>query len=232
VSDQDPPLGADVPGDPGGEPAAVEAPPPAARPVKKRAVKKKAASSRAGTNKPPPVDDAKAAMRGYAVIAVTLIVGAVIFWKGLQGNTASTVDASKTTTTLAASVSTIDRNAAPSTTRPEQGTTVPPAAPSTSVPPASLKVMVANGVDPAQTIAGPAASTLKAADYGIAGTVDLTPSGLAASAVYYNDGYQGDATAVAKELGISSSAVQPMPAQPPTSLNGANVLVVIGKDKA
>lgn len=171
-------------------------------------------------------------MRGYAVIAVTVAVGVLIFWGGMRGNSASTVDASKTTTTLSASVSTIDRNAAPSTTRPEQGTTVPPSAPSTSVPPASLKVMVANGVDPAQTIAGPAAATLKAEDYAIAGTVDLTPSGLDTSAVYYNAGYEGDAVAVAKALGIASSAVQAMPAQPPTSLNGANVLVVIGKDKA
>ncbi len=197
-------------------------------------MKKKAAGPRATStaNKQPPVDDAKAAMRGYAVIVVTLAVGALIFWKGLQGNTASTVDASKTTTTLAASVSTIDRNAAPSTTRPEQGTTVPPTLPPTSVAPASLKVMVANGVDPAQTIAGPAASTLKAADYGIAGTVDLTTTGLPTSTVYYNPGYEGDAAAVAKALGISSKAVEPMPSPPPTSLNGANVLVVIGKDKA
>jgi len=230
-------VGADVSGDPGGEPTSAGAPPAAARPVKKRAVKKKAAprpasGGAATAAKQPPVDDAKAAMRGYAVIAVTVGVGVLIFMGGRRGNTAATVDAAKTTTTLSASVSTIDRNAAPSTTRPEQGTTVPPKAPTTSVAPASLKVMVANGVDPAQTIAGPAATKLKGAEYAIAGTTDLTPSGIATSSVYYNPGYQGDATAVAKVLGISPSAVTPMPAQPPTSLNGANVLVVIGKDNA
>jgi hypothetical protein len=172
-----------------------------------------------------------AAAKGIIIIAVTVVVGLLIFFKGVQKNDAPVVTASNTTTTLS-NTPTTDRNAPPPTTAPNQGTTVPAKTPATKLAPKELKVNVQNGVDPTQTIAGPAAEKLKAAGYQIAGTGDLPGSAVATSTVYYNPDLKGEAVAVAKALGLPDTAVQPMPSPPPVTLNGADVLVVIGKDNA
>lgn len=240
MSDQGPPSDADaVPGAAGSRGGRPGAPPPGAAPARRvKKVAKKApgtrsavASSPKAKKAPAPPDDASAALRGYVVIGATIIIGLLFFLQGLQKDDSPTINAGATTS-VPLNTPTTDRNAPPPTTAPSQGTTVPPRAPTTSVPPEELKVMVTNGVDPSKTIAGPNATKLTAADYTVVGTGDLPPPAVATSAVYFTPDYEGDAAAVAQVLGIDAKAVQPMPAKPPAQLNGANVLVVIGEDKA
>jgi hypothetical protein len=51
--------------------------------------------------------------------------------------------------------------------------------------------------------------------------------------VYYTEGFQAEAQAVAASLGAPAEAVQPMPTPPPVAdIQGAQVLVVLGPDIA
>jgi hypothetical protein len=177
--------------------------------------------------RPPPVDDSQATTRGYIVIAVTVVIGLIIFYFGVQ-KPADKVATSTSTLPTNQTVPEEDKNAAPSVPPVDAGTTstVPPA---TTVSPAGLKVMVANGVDPTKTIAGPVATTLNGQGYHNTTTVDLTTKS-PTSAVYYTGSLEPEAQAVASILHIPAGSVKPMPSPPPTTLNGAQILVVIGQD--
>lgn len=229
MSDQAPP-----PPPPGGG----DAPTRASRPVKKVA-KKRPAGSRppastgtkarsaarpATTGSTPVVSDSQATTRGAIVIAVTVVIGLLIFWQGFDHEPSESVATGPTTTAV-----TSDRDAAPTTTLPSQGTTMP-VTPVTKVPPADLAVIVANGVDPSQTIAGPAASKLVAAGYPQPTTMDLAPPASATSSVYYTDSLESEAQAIAVVLGLPDSAVNPIPTPAPTPMNNAEILVIIGED--
>ena len=48
--------------------------------------------------------------------------------------------------------------------------------------------------------------------------------------VYYTEGFQADANAVAGVLGLAPTSVSAAPANPPAGSTGANVIVVLGKD--
>lgn len=218
-----PPVGDDV------APAGAAAP----RPVRKKAAKKRPPrpdddnpTPPPTRRAPPPVDEAGATRRGIIVIAVTVLIGVLIFAKGVQHQDAVNTAASNPSaapTTLEKS-----KDEAPTTTQPSQGTTVPKT-PITAVAPADLKVVVANAVDPSQTIAGPMGQTLTTAGYEVTGKVDISPS-RGTSSVYYSGDQRAEALAVAKVVGFSDSSVAKMPDTPPTALNGADILVVVGKD--
>jgi hypothetical protein len=221
-----------------GPPTADADPARPARPVKKVAKKRPAGSkppAKSGTKaraaaKPdggrPPINDAQATTRGAIVIVVTVAIGLLIFWQGFSHETSETVATGPVTTTVPGVV---DRDAAPPTTEATQGTTVP-SSPVTAVPPAQVNVIVANSVDPSQTVAGPKGDELEAAGYAPVTTMDLAPYGQATSSVYYMDGFEPEAQAVASVLGLPSSAVEEMPSPAPTPMNTAQVLVVIGQD--
>jgi len=175
---------------------------------------------------PPPVDDAQATQRGILVIAATVIVGLIVFWFGIH----RPAENQQTATIGGTTPNQTSRDDAPPVTQPLPATTAP-AAPATSLAPSELKVLVANGVDPKQTIAGPIVTSLAAKGYTNAAAVDLTAT-VATSSVYYTEGLKNDAEAIAAAIGFPASSVAPMPSKPPTNLNGAKVLVVVGKDKA
>ena len=227
-----------------GPPSDVEsAPARAARPVKKVAKKRPAGSksssgssaSRSGSKSrpaakaagsPPPINDSQATTRGVIVIAVTVVVGLLIFWQGFSHDASETVATGPTETTVPGDV---DRDAAPTTTAPEQATTVPKT-PVTKVPPDEINVIVANGVDPTKTIAGPQAAKLSAAGYPSPVTMDLPPPAVTTSSVYYTGDLESEAQAVAVALGLPDSAVNPIPTPSPVPMNTAEILVVIGPD--
>ena len=213
-----------------------------ARPVKKVAKKRPAGSKSSGSSsggtraraasKPgsttgsvPPINDSQATTRGIAVIAVTVIVGLLIFWQGFSHDAAETVATGPVETTVPAD----DRDAAPTTTTPTQGTSVPPT-PVTRVPPDEINVIVANGVDPSQTIAGPQAAKLAAAGYPAPVTMDLPPPAVTTSSVYYTGDMESEAQAIAVVLGLPDSAVNPIPTPSPVPMNTAEILVIIGPD--
>jgi hypothetical protein len=211
-----------------------------ARPVKKVAKKRPAgskpkssgSSSKArssgrpdGGSAPPPINDAQATTRGAIVIAVTVVVGLLIFWQGFSHEASETVATGGSPTTVFSP----DLDAAPTTTEATQGTTVP-STPITKVPPDEIAVIVANSVDASQIIAGPKAQQLVDAGYPQPVTMDLPPYGAATSVVYYTGDLESEAQAIAIVLGLPDSAVTPMPTNAPTSMENAQILVVIGQD--
>jgi hypothetical protein len=226
VSDQGPPP-----------PDADPAPSRPTRPVKKVAKKRpagarppsgsgtKARSAKQGAASAPPINDAQATTRGAIVIAVTVIIGLLVFWQGFSHDTSELVATAPSTTTIPGP----DRDAAPPTTAPAQGTTLP-ATPVTKVPPDEIAVIVANSVDPSQTIAGPEAAKLTAAGYPDPVTMDLAPFGATTSSVYYTGNLESEAQAIAVVLGLPDSAVNPIPTPAPTPMNTAQILVIIGQD--
>lgn len=230
--------------DQGPPPDADPAPPRPTRPVKKVAKKRpagsKAPSGSSGTkaraakkqapsaaDAPPPINDAQATTRGAIVIAVTVVIGLLVFWQGFSRDATEIVATGPATTTAEGP----DRDAAPPTTEPSQATTVP-STPVTKVPADEIAVIVANSVDPSQTIAGPQAAKLVAAGYPQPVTMDLAPFGATTSAVYYTGDLESEAQAIAVVLGLPDSAVNPIPTPAPTPMNTAQILVVIGQDAA
>lgn len=152
---------------------------------------------------------------GIALIAVAVIVGLVLLAKGFsrEGSLISTKSGGATTTTLAASATTV----APTST------TV------AARPPAQVPVVVANGSGKSG-IAGARKATLESKGYTQV-TAANAPS-TATTVVYFAQGAQPEAEAVASVLGLPATSVQAMPAKPPVDPGGALVLVVVGTDTA
>jgi hypothetical protein len=162
--------------------------------------------------------------RGIAVLVVAVLIGFLLLLKAgdggssevSTGTTPGTVDTSgiESTTTLPGSDTT---------------TTTTPETDGEGRPPAEVKVLVLNGSGKV----GVAASNSEA--IGQKGYTMLTPGNAAANssstAVYYAEGYQAEAEAVAAALGKTADIVV---AKPTTSLGAgsdtANVVVVLGAD--
>jgi hypothetical protein len=110
------------------------------------------------------------------------------------------------------------------------GTTSSTAAPATARDPAQVTVLVANGSG-VKGAAQRIADTLKASNYVTAQPVNTTARA-DASAVYYVEGYEPDARAVAKLLNPAPNvAAMPNPL-PVADLAGSHVLVVVATDLA
>lgn len=156
--------------------------------------------------------------RGIALVAVVAALVAAVLAFGFDDDD-TTVSAGGTTTT------------APTTTAPpDAGTTTTAAA--TSVPAAGdAKVIVANaaGVSGA---AGRMGETLKGAGFTVVGATNASPK-VSTTIVYFTEGFQSQATAVAAAIGVDAGNVKLMPTPAPVAdLQGANVLVLLGTDKA
>jgi hypothetical protein len=96
-------------------------------------------------------------------------------------------------------------------------------------PPANVTVLVANGSG-TTGIAGTNAETLTSRGYTNVETTNAPTT--STTRVYYAEGAQADAQAVATSLGFDQSTVAALPSPPPVPLAGATVLVVIGSDRA
>ena len=116
-------------------------------------------------------------------------------------------------------------------TRARPSTTVPTTTTTALRSPAEVTVLAVN----ASGVAGRAAvvtETMRAAGYRV---VAPQPGSQrrASSSVYWVSGYENEGQAVATELGLPPSAVEPLP-EPPAVADpkGANVVVVVGQDLA
>lgn len=165
-------------------------------------------------------DDQRASVQAIVLIAVAVLIGVVLLWKGFdeEGGVVAATDSTETTTTTASTSAT-----APP---PIETTTTTAAAPTS--PPADVSIVAANASG-GTGLAGSAATKLQASGYTDVAKADGPVQ--AKSAVYYAAGAQADATAVAKALGIDEALVAAMPASPPVPLNGATVLVMLGADQ-
>jgi LytR cell envelope-related transcriptional attenuator len=159
------------------------------------------------------------ALRGAGLLVVAVVLGVILLNRTDSGNpfdqpvVAGSSRGSHTTTTVALPVETT------TTTAPLR-------------PPAQVKVLAANGTS-VKGLAGQVKDKLTAAGYNALAPTDTSAKPVVASAVYFTAGFDHEAAAVAVLLGLPATAVKPMPAPPPVAaLQGANVLVVIGQDRA
>ncbi len=161
----------------------------------------------------PPSDAPRSQLQGALLIGVAVLIGVVLLARGFgqEGGLLET-EAPATTTT-----------AAPQQNGSTTTTTVAPR------PPAQVKVLVANGTGQAG-VAGTKASTLSSKGYTTVDTANApaTPT----SVIYYAQGYEQEAAAVAEALSIPASAVAALPSPPPFDIRNSNVIVVIGSDQA
>jgi hypothetical protein len=165
--------------------------------------------------------------RAALLIAVAVVIGLILLRRTGGGvpapvgtNTPTTVGTIPTTggTSLGGGPATTTRG----------GTTTPTAA---LRAPTDIKVLVANGTS-TPGLAGKVSNQLHAKGYVTLASVNSTQKP-ASTIVYFAAGYSGDAIALAGKLSLPSTAVQAMPVPPPVpSLNGANILVVVGPDLA
>lgn len=112
-------------------------------------------------------------------------------------------------------------------------TTAPTTTTSTSAPlrpAAQIKVLAANGTG-VRGLAGRYRDQLKALGYNALAPTDTQRKPVATSAIYFAPGFEGEARRLAAQLGFATVAPMPQPA-PVANLVGANLLVVIGQDKA
>ncbi len=161
----------------------------------------------------PPSDAPRSQLQGALLIGVAVLIGVVLLARGF-GQEGGLLEAESpvTTTTVA--------------TQPNGASTTTTVA---ARPPAQVKVLVANGTGQAG-VAGAKASELTSKGYTAVDTANAAST--ATSVIYYAQGYEQEAAAVAQALSIPASAVAALPTPPPFDIRNSNVIVVIGTDQA
>jgi hypothetical protein len=161
--------------------------------------------------------------RGIVLLAAAVVLGLFLL-RAIDDSSSSDDIATATTDTTAANGEATDTTAAED--GGETTTTAPPRQP------AEIVVRVAN-VSGVSGAAGAKTEQLAAAGYQ---TVEATngPEGqqLDATQVLFVDGFEGEARALAEQLGAPADGVAAMPAQPPADPGGAQLVVLLGTDLA
>jgi hypothetical protein len=110
-------------------------------------------------------------------------------------------------------------------------TTVPPVATTSTVAHASVKVVVANGTQMANT-AGHFTQLLQQQGWNVGSPQNSTTSA-STTAIYYAPSKQPSAAIIASEIGAPPTALQPLSASTPVAnTTGVDVVVIIGADLA
>src|SRR4051812_23947856 len=156
------------------------------------------------------------ALRGAALLAVAGVLGIIL----LQASD----DNDPFNTPVVAGRSTQSTNRDTSTTRPPAATTTTVALRAA----AQVKVLAANGTT-TKGLGGRVKDRLSAAGYNALAPTDASKKPQAVSTVYFATGYEGEARVIAQLLKINDVKPMPQPA-PVASLQGANILVVVGQD--
>lgn len=147
---------------------------------------------------------------GAILIGIAILIGVVLLVQGYDQEGALVTTAET------------DQTAATVETPP---TTEVPAA----RPPAEVSVIVANGSGKTGA-AGALKTTLEGQGYTTVATADGPP--VTTTIIYYAEGYQPEAKALATAIGTNPAEVRVLPTQPPVEMEGATLLVVLGPDKA
>lgn len=172
--------------------------------------------------------------RGVALLVVAVVIGVLVLDRSSQPATTQAAASSPTTTTVPPTTTTTSGSSSTTstTTRSRHGRSGgTPTSPTTTVPPAQVKTLVANGTQ-TTGLAGRVGAQLQNDGYDVFSPMNA-PQQVTASVVYYVPGSSGAANQVARAVGLSSSAVHPLPSTWSVSaLNGAQVVVVAGPDLA
>jgi hypothetical protein len=199
-----------------------------------------------------------AAVRGALLVGVAVIIGALLLWRGHDddnGVAQSTTDSTTTTVVKVAtgpSGSGVSGATASGVTSGASGKTGSGATASgasgsgatattgTAHKPAEVKVIVANGSG-TKTGASQVTAKLQPKGYAVLQPADAAAGNIAASKVYYVDGYAEDARQVARDIGVAEPVegvlekfpanLQLATAASTATAKTANVVVLIGVDK-
>jgi len=210
-----------------------------------------------------------AAVRGALLVGVAVIIGALLLWRGHDNNdnTAQSTVGSTTTTTAkrasgatgsgvtagAGTVSGVTAGTGKTGPTGTTGTTATGAATGATGAAtgasgttgllhkaAEVKVIVANGSGTTSG-AGQVTAKLQPKGYAMLAAADAATATIAASRVYYRDGYAEDAKQVARDIGVAEpveGVLERMPADlqlktaaSTATAKTANVVVIIGLDK-
>ena len=166
------------------------------------------------SNRGRPAPATSTATRGVIVVIFAFFIGFMLLWKGGGGASEGTPE-----------------NDLPGTTEVvSDGATTTVAPPATAVPAAQLQVVVANGTK-VKGLAGQTADQLKAAGFSAASATDATQE-VTTSQIYFVEGFEGDAQAVATAIGLPAARVVPVGPTPPpiASMGDAKVVVLLGPD--
>ena len=183
-----------------------------------------------------------AAPRALLLIAVAVILGLVLLWKGLDTTPGITVSPEATDDGSAESVGMVEEGPAdlPVEDEPVAATTPAPttttaAVPAPTRPPNQVRVLVANGSGVSRG-AATVTDALSPAGYTTLPPANATPTDT--SGIYYRSGYSGDARAVMDIVAPGNpDLILPLPAGgldvPDATLDrvaNANVVVILGAD--
>ncbi|MEO5838618.1 MAG: LytR C-terminal domain-containing protein [Acidimicrobiales bacterium] len=177
-----------------------------------------------------------AALRGALLVAVAVIIGALLIWRGHNDdNDTGAVNAGTGTSTRATTSTTLK----PGTVTTRSPVTTPGATTPIGVTrqASQVRVLVANGSG-VDGYATQVSQKLVTGSYASLGPDNAKP-GQANTLIYYRDTYQEDARALAVFLGASANVVQALPASLADKLDqaiankaqGANIVIILGADK-
>ena len=188
--------------------------------------------------------NAAAAPRALLLIAVAVVLGLVLLWKGLDTTPGVAVSPEATDDVSAGSVGMVEEGPAdlPMADEPVATTTPAPtvtttttAVPAPTRPPNQVRVLVANGSGIPRG-AATVTDVLSPAGYTTLPPANATPTDT--SGIYYRSGYSGDARAVMDIVAPGNpDLIFPLPAGgldvPDATLDrvaNANVVVILGAD--
>lgn len=166
--------------------------------------------------------------RGLAVLAAALLIGFVLLLKaGGSGNEqVAATDGQRPT------VDTSGLTDESTTTTPDDTTTSSSEPTDTTKVPADVKVVVLNGSG-LTGVARSTSDTIEGKGYDMLEPDNAAAGRVETTTVYFSEGYEADAGAIAELLGKTSDAVAPKPTQSlGKGSDTANVVVVLGKDTA
>ena len=188
--------------------------------------------------------NAAAAPRALLLIAVAVVLGLVLLWKGLDTTPGVAVSPEATDDVSAGSVGMVEEGPADlpmadelvaTTTSAPTITTTTTAVPAPTRPPNQVRVLVANGSGVPRGAAS-VTDVLSPAGYTTLPPANATPTDT--SGIYYRSGYSGDARAVMDIVAPGNpDLILPLPAGgldvPDATLDrvaNANVVVILGAD--
>ena len=180
-----------------------------------------------------------AALRGALLVAVAVIVGALLIWRGHSDddNGQGLETSADQTTSRSSNNSTTSRNNSATT----KGPVTSPAGPTTPIgstrQPATVKVLAANGSG-VDGYASQVHQKLVTGGYASLGA-ENAKSGQTQTFIYYRDTYQEDARSLAVFLGADGNSVQAIPASLADRLEqsvqnraqAASIVIILGSDK-
>lgn len=177
--------------------------------------------------------------RGLAVLAVAVVVGLLLLLNAGDGGGGGGVAANGAGPDTTIDTSDLSGPDATDDTQSTDGTDASVDETTTSAttqtvdtrPPAEVKVLVLNGCgSTCPGVARTTSDTIGEKGYVMQQAANAS-AGLSATTIYFNDGYQADAEAVAAVLGKAPDTVEPMPSTVPgPGADSANVVVVLGAD--